>query len=110
MTLPPAREGTRPSKVTLTLGRSLSYRGDPLFVSGQVTGTHGGGARAGGTVQVVLRDREDSKVLGLLGVATTDASGGWVVEVAVPPNWPPGSYDVRAEFLGDRSLGPSVSP
>ena len=81
-----------------------------MAVMGRVSGPDGGRPRAGGKVQVVLRSMKDGTTLGLLGVGLTDSRGLWSAEIMLPRRWPPGSYDLRAEFLGDRELAPSVSP
>jgi hypothetical protein len=110
MVLPDPRASSRPSRVSLVLAKPLVYRGDPMAVMGRVSGPDGGRPRAGGKVQVVLRSMKDGTTLGLLGVGLTDSRGLWSAEIMLPRRWPPGSYDLRAEFLGDRELAPSVSP
>jgi hypothetical protein len=110
MVLPEPRALSRPSRVSLVLAKPLVYRGDPMAVMGRVSGADGTVARAGGKVQVVLRSMGEGTTLGLLGVGLTDGRGLWSAEIMLPRRWPPGSYDLRAEFLGDRLLAPSVSP
>ena len=81
-----------------------------MSVTGRVVGEEGAPARPGGKVQLVLRSLEAQTAMGLLGVAVIGQEGLWEANIALPTHWPPGTYDLRAEFLGDRRLAPSVSP
>tara|TARA_B100000530_G_scaffold133594_1_gene83192 strand:- start:195 stop:485 length:291 start_codon:yes stop_codon:yes gene_type:complete len=96
--------------VSLVIERPLVYRGAPVALSGRVLDVDGAAASAGGQVQIVLRSLETERTMGLLGIALIEQAGLWKAEVALPTSWPPGTYDLRAEFMGDRRLAPSVSP
>ena len=110
MVIPQPSPSARPSRVSLIIEKPLVFRGDPLTLTGRVADQDGASARAGGKVQIVLRSMASNRTMGLLGVALTDRNGIWAVDVALPTSWPPGTYDLRAEFMGDRKLAPSVSP
>ncbi|MBD89013.1 MAG: hypothetical protein CL940_01595 [Deltaproteobacteria bacterium] len=110
MLLPEQTQGARPSRVSLVIERPLVYRGAPVALSGRVLDVDGAAASAGGQVQIVLRSLETERTMGLLGIALIEQAGLWKAEVALPTSWPPGTYDLRAEFMGDRRLAPSVSP
>jgi len=110
MVIPEPSPSAKPSRVSLIIERPLVFRGEPLTLTGRVAAVQGDLSRAGGKVQIVLRSIESDRTLGLLGVALTDQNGLWTADVALPASWPPGTYDLRAEFMGDRWLAPSVSP
>jgi transglutaminase-like putative cysteine protease len=110
MVLPQASPTAKSSRVSLIIEKPLVFRGEPLTVTGRVADMEGASARPGGKVQIVLRSIESDRAMGLLGMALTDRNGIWSVDVALPTSWPPGTYDLRAEFMGDRWLAPSVSP
>lgn len=110
MVVPEASPSAAASRVSLIIEKPLVFRGDPLTLTGRVADLRGTSAQGGGKVQIVLRSKESQRTMGLLGVALTDPNGLWTVDVALPANWPPGTYDLRAEFMGDRTLAPSVSP
>jgi transglutaminase-like putative cysteine protease len=103
--------GRRPrTELTLTFSNTQASRGDPFHVSG--TAIAEGEGCQNMIVSLVLSDSRSGGVAKVLGAFSTDAKGKGHFEgdVAVPPSFPTGRFDLTARTMGDAHCGPGVSP
>jgi transglutaminase-like putative cysteine protease len=103
--------GRRPrTELTLNFSNTQASRGDPFHVSG--TAIAEGEGCQNMIVSLVLSDSRTGGIAKVLGSFSTDTQGKGHFEgdVAVPPSFPTGRFDLTARTMGDAHCGPGVSP
>jgi len=109
VTRPMATPGARSTATSLSLSQSHAFRGDGVTAFGKVR--HRGGAGAvTGNVQVVLADATTGEPIRLLASAQVDEEGKFEVTFTYPADQAPGKYEVKAQFMGNGTSNPSMSP
>lgn len=107
---PMVRAGAGPTRTTLSLSRSLAFRGDALVATGRVEDL-GGEPASHGTVQIIIaRASAALKPIRLLATGAVNDAGNYSINVSMPLDQAPGNYEIRAQFMGNARLNPSTSP
>ncbi len=105
---PPAPTDRRkPTRTTLLAGTPMAWIGETLAVTG--TFATAGGRIGRQAIELWLIDPAQPTQGRLLGVAVTDAKGGYAAKLAIPADVSLQVYDLVARFPGDGGLLPSDS-